>query len=349
LKAAILRELAEIKVEGIPRRYPDLPYKEEPLSIEDLPTPTPSDNQVLIRVHACGVCYTDIDIIEGRVRCKLPVIPGHQIVGEVVELGSAAGKRVAKGARVGVAWIGWSCGKCSYCRAGLENLCGEFKATGCHIDGGYAEYTVAYEDFVYRIPENFESYEAAPLLCAGAVGYRALRLTNMSDGLRLGLFGFGSSAHIVLQIARRLYPSSEIYVFTRSPEHRELALKLGADWAGHPYESPPKLVDRAIDFTPVGETIPRALDVLSRGGRLVVNVIRKQTPVVLDYERHLWLEKEVKTVANVTRRDVEELLELASRFSVKPTTVLYRLEEANRALRDLKAAKVKGSPVLKVV
>lgn len=348
MKVALLQENAEIDVGGV-RKYPNLPLKEDPLTIVDRDIPTISADQVLIRVHACGVCYTDVDIIEGRLKCKLPVVPGHQVVGRVVATGSSVGEKVKVGDRVGVAWISWSCGKCYFCLNGQENLCGDFKGTGCHVDGGYGEYMVAHADYVYRVPDVFNDYEAAPLLCAGAVGYRALKLANMRDGLRLGLFGFGSSAHIIIQIVKKYYPSSEVYVFSRSEEHRDLARRLGADWTGMPSENPPRKLDRAIDFTPVGETIPRALELLERGGRLVANVIRKQTPVNLDYANHLWMEREVKTVANVTRSDVREFLEVAASIPIKPEVRLYRFEEVNKALRDLKAARIKGSPVLAII
>jgi propanol-preferring alcohol dehydrogenase len=346
LKAAVLKELAEIYVEGAPRRYQNLPLKENPLEIEDVPIPAVGAGQVLIEVEACGVCYTDIDIIEGRVKCKLPLIPGHQIIGRVVEAGKGWDNLV--GERVGVAWIAHTCGKCEYCRRGLENLCREFKATGCDVDGGYAEYAVAYGDYVYRLPKNVEAVKLAPLMCAGSVGFRAYRLARIFDGARVGLFGFGASAHIVIQVIRKLHPSSEIYVFSRSPEHRELAKKLGADWVGHPSESPPKKLDVAIDFTPVGETIARALELLDRGGRLVINAIRKQTPAVLDYATHLWEEKEVKSVANVTRDDVKSFIDFYVRYGVETHVQIYRLEEVNKALRDLKAARISGAPVLKI-
>lgn len=347
MKAAVLYENAEIFVEGLPRRHLELPLKENPLEVVDVKDPSPGRGQVLVRVEACGVCYTDVDIVEGRVKCKLPVIPGHQVIGRVVEAPSES--RVVAGDRVGVAWIAWTCGKCEYCRRGLENLCVEFKATGCHVDGGYAEYTVAYADYVYKVPSGINSAELAPLMCAGAVGYRALKLAGVFSGAKLGLFGFGASAHILIQVVRRLYPDVEVYVFSRSPEHREMARRLGADWVGHPHQdTPPKRLDRAIDFTPVGETIVRAMELLNRGGRLVVNVIRKQTPVNLIYEKHLWEEKEIKSVANVTRRDVEEFLEVISKYPVDVQVEEYRLEDVNKALRNLKAARVKGSAVLKI-
>lgn len=338
LKAAILKKISVVRVEDV---------EEGPLSIEDVHEPRIEPGQVLVKVSVCGVCYTDIDIIEGRVQCNLPVIPGHQIVGEVVDIGKDV-DNVNIGDRVGIAWIAHTCGKCFYCRSDQENLCENFKATGCHVNGGYAEYTVAFKNYVYPLPKNIDNERVAPLLCAGAVGYRALKLSNIVDGLRLGLFGFGSSAHIIIQIARKLYPSSDIYVFTRSPQHQELARRLGADWVGHPYEDPPKKIDRAIDFTPVGEIIPRALEVLNRGGRLVINVIRKQTPIELDYVKHLWMEKEVKSVANVSRKDVMEFLKLVEKLGVDVEVQRYKFDEVNKALRDLKAARVVGSPVLRI-
>ncbi|MEM1713114.1 MAG: zinc-binding alcohol dehydrogenase family protein [Desulfurococcaceae archaeon] len=348
MKAAVLYENAEIKVENLPRRIPDLPWKQNPLDIVEVDTPEPKENQVLIRVEACGVCYTDIDIIEGRVKCKIPVIPGHQIIGRIEEVSKNQDQYVVK-SRVGVAWIAKTCGTCEYCRRNEENLCVDFKATGCHMDGGYAEYVVAYKDYVYEAPGNVEAAKLAPLLCAGSVGYRGLKLADVKGGMRLGLFGFGSSAHIIIQIVRKLYPDVEIYVFTRSQEHKDLAMKLGADWTGSPQEDPPRKLDRAIDFTPIGETVVRALELLKPGGRLVVNVIRKQTPIQLTYDRHLWLEKEVKSVANVTRRDVKELLQLAGRVPIEVHVEEYGLIDVNKALRALKSAKVKGSVVLKLM
>jgi propanol-preferring alcohol dehydrogenase len=345
LKAGIVRENAEIFVEGFARRYPWLPLKEDPVGVSEVPMPAPGKGQVLIEVEACGVCYTDIDIIEGRLKCKLPLIPGHQIVGKVVE---AVGVDGLVGERVGVAWIGHTCGSCEYCRRGLENLCSSFKSTGCDFDGGYAEYTVAYGDYVYRLPGNVEAARLAPLMCAGSVGFRAYRLAGIYDGARVGLFGFGASAHIVIQVIRKLHPSSEIYVFSRSEEHRELAKRLGADWAGAPSEDPPRRLNFALDFTPVGETIPRAMELLDKGGRLVINAIRKQTPVVLDYARHIWEEREIKSVANVSREDVKRFIDFYARYGAETHVQVYRLDDVNRALRDLKAAKIRGAPVLKV-
>ena len=346
VKAAVLFENAELHIEGLKRRYPELPLKSDPLIISDTDVPGIRERQVLVGIEACGVCYTDIDIIEGRVKCNLPIIPGHQIIGRVVE--AQKDSHIVPGTRIGIAWIAEACGHCFHCIRGNENLCIDFKATGCHVNGGYAEYTVANVNYVYKVPENIEAVKLAPLMCAGAVGYRALKLTNMTSGLRLGLFGFGASAHIIVQVARRLYPDSEIYVFTRTPEHMDLARRLGADWIGTPRDDPPRKLHRAIDFTPVGETINRALELLEKGGRLVINVIRKQTPVNLTYEKHLWEEKEIKSVANVTRKDVEELLKIASVHPIEIHIEVYRLEEVNQALRNLKSAKVKGSAVLKI-
>lgn len=347
MKAAILKDIVEIRATDAPRKYNGIPWTEEPLSLEDVPEPNLEKNQVLIKVSVCGVCYTDIDIIEGRIKCKLPIIPGHQIVGKVVEVGKEI-EQCNIGDIIGVAWIGHTCDTCFYCRNSQENLCENFKATGCHIDGGYAEYATAYEGYLYLLPKNLDVERIAPLLCAGAIGYRALKLTNMVDGLRLGLFGFGSSAHIVMQVARKLYPSSEIYVFTRSPHHQKLARLLGADWVGPPSEDPPRKIDRAIDFTPVGETIAKALEVLNRGGRLIINVIRKQTPIYLDYVKHVWQEKEIKSVANITRKDVKEFLKIVEEHGVEVHVQVYRFDRVNEALRDLKAAKVTGSPVLRI-
>jgi propanol-preferring alcohol dehydrogenase len=346
LRAGVVKELAEISVEGLLRRYPELPLKEDPIEVVDVSTPSLSSGQVLIAVEACGVCYTDIDIIEGRVKCKLPVIPGHQVIGRVVDIGGGISDFMI-GDRVGVAWIAWTCGRCEHCVRGYENLCVNFKATGCDLDGGYAEYMVAYADYAYKLPSNIEAEKLAPLMCAGSIGWRAYKLARIYNGARVGLFGFGSSAHILIQVLRKLHPSVEIYVFSRSSEHRELAMRLGADWTGHPSETPPRRLNIAVDFTPVGETVSRALELLERGGRLVVNAIRKQTPVILDYNKHLWEEREVKSVANVTRSDVREFIEFYSRHRVETHVEVYRLEEVNKALRNLKAAKIKGAAVLK--
>lgn len=346
MKAAVLYEHSEILIEGMPRTNPDLPLREDPLVIVDLEDPVTRDGYVLVQVEACGVCYTDVDIIEGRVRCNLPVIPGHQVIGRVVDVKGASGVEI--GDRVGVAWIYETCGSCEYCKSGFENLCVTYKATGCHANGGYAELMLANAKYVYKLDPRSDPVKLAPLMCAGAVGYRALKLVGLKPGLRLGLLGFGSSAHLILQLTKRLYPSVEVYVFTRSAHHQEQARRLGADWVGSPYEDPPRLLDRAIDFTPAGEIISRALEVLKPGGRLVTNVIRKQSPVSLSYERHLWMEREIKSVANVTRADVKEFIEIAQQVELAVNTIEYDLRDVNKAIRDVKSARVKGSAVLKI-
>lgn len=320
-----------------------------PLELRDLPPPVPKEGEILIRVSACGVCHTELDEIEGRTPpLRFPVVPGHQVVGIVERAGSG---RFEAGDRVGVGWIHSSCGKCKFCRAGAENLCPDFRATGRDADGGYAEWMTVGEDFAHPIPAEFADFEAAPLLCAGAVGYRSLALAGLRDGRRLGLTGFGASGHIVLQLARHEYPNSEIYVFARSGREREFARSLGAVWTGDTSDTPPWKLDAVIDTTPVWKPVVEALRNLDAGGRLVINAIRKedvdkQALFALDYARHLWLEKEIKSVANVTRRDVAEFLEIASRIPIKPAVQTYPLEDANRALIDLKRGNNRGAKVL---
>jgi propanol-preferring alcohol dehydrogenase len=248
---------------------------------------------------------------------------------------------------VGIAWINSACGKCHFCKGGHENLCSEFQGTGCHACGGYAQYTVVSEDFAYFIPERFSDAEATPLLCAGAIGYRDLILSGIKKGQTLGLFGFGASAHIVVQMAR--YWGCEVFVFTRGQEHRNLAKSLGASWIGRPEDDPPRKVHCAIDFTPVGETVPQSLRVLEKGGRLVLAVIRKRNPIPpLDYARLLWDEKEIKSVANITRKDAHEFLVLAAEIPIIPQVQEFKLEEANQALILLKQGKIQGAGVLKM-
>lgn len=325
--------------------------EEKPLELMDLPEPVPGQGQIRVRVSACGVCHTELDEIEGRIPPSiLPMILGHEIVGRVDGLGPGV-TRFRNGDRVGISWINWACGCCSFCLNGEENLCGRAQWTGKDAYGGYAQYTVVSEDFAYPIPETFTDVEAAPLLCAGVIGYRALRLSGMRDGLVLGLYGFGASAHIVIQVARHQYPSCRVFVFSRShqKEHRDLAAKLGADWIGAPDDTPPRKLDRAIDFTPVGEPVREALRNLQRGGRVVVNAIRKTTPVPeLDYAEHLWDEKELKSVANVTRRDAREFLPLAAEIPIMPETQEFGLEEANDALVLLKEGRIRGAAVLRI-
>lgn len=334
MRAMVIRKIAAIE--------------ENPLSYEDVPTPRPGEKEILIKVSACGICRTELDEVEGRLMPKIPVIPGHQVIGRVIEIGPGV-ERFRVGDRVGVAWIYSSCGVCRFCRRGLENLCERFMGTGCDANGGYAEYMVVNEDYAYKIPEVFSDVEAAPLLCAGAIGYRALKLTGMEDGDTIGLYGFGSSAHIVFQVVRYLYPNSKIYVFTRrrGDAPSQLATEMGADWVGETGDTPPSKLNCAIDTTPVGTPVKEALRNLERGGRLVINLIRKEAPITdLDYTEHLWWEKEIKSVANITRKDVAEFLEIAARIPIRPSVVKFGLEEANEALRMLKYGKYHGSGVI---
>ena len=334
-------------------RLSRLPENQNPLEPVNLPDPVPSEKEILIRVSACGVCHTELDEIEGRTPPpRLPIVLGHQVVGRVDRNGRGA-NRFKVGDRVGVAWINWADGACKFCREGNENLCANFKATGRDANGGYAQYMTVAEDFAYRIPDVFSDAEAAPLLCAGAVGYRALRLTELKDGENLGLAGFGSSNYLVLRAARHQYPHSRIYVFSRNEKERAFAKELGAAWAGDFDEESPEKLDGIIDTTPVWKPIVEALKNLERGGRLVVNAIRKEEVdkdylLRLDYARQLWLEKEIKSVANVARRDVQEFLELAARIPIKPEIQEFALEEANRALVELKAGGIRGAKVLRM-
>jgi propanol-preferring alcohol dehydrogenase len=325
------------------------PADEKPLSLGDIPVPKPKANEILIKVSVCGVCHTDLDEAEGRlVPSKNPVVPGHQVVGTVAERGSNA-KRFEVGDRVGVTWLYSSCGKCDYCKRGNENLCESAKWTGKDADGGYAEYMVIGENFAYKLPEGFSDSQAAPLLCAGVVGYRALRLADISDGQVIGMYGFGACAHILIRVVKHKFPNSPVYVFTKTQEHIDLAKSLGADWTGNSGDTPPALLDKALDFTPVGECIRDALAVLQRGGRLVINAIRKETPVPpLDYAKYLWLEKEIKSVANVTRADAEEFLPIAAEIGINPTVEEFALEDANEVLIRIKHSRLKAAAVLRI-
>lgn len=325
-----------------------------PLELVDLPLPSPGSGELLMRVSVCGVCHTELDEIEGRTPPpKLPVVLGHQVVGEVVENKGEEGL-FQPGDRVGVPWIYSACGKCEFCRQGLENLCPDFKATGRDANGGYAEYMVVPEDFAHLIPKELSDSQAAPLLCAGAIGYRSLNLTELRNGEILGLTGFGASGHLVLKMVQFLYPDSQVYIFARSPEQRKFGLELGAAWAGEIGEKPPQPLNALIDTTPVWKPVVEGLAVLKPGGRLVINAIRKleidqEYLLKLDYPRHLWMEKEVKSVANVTRRDVGEFLDLAARMGIQPQVTEYPLEEANQALNDLKRGGGTGAKVLRVL
>lgn len=341
MKAMVLNEICKIT---------DNPY---PLRLVELPEPVPAGNEILVRVSACGVCHTELDEIEGRTPpLHLPVILGHQIVGRV----EAVGDRVdvfRRGDRVGVAWIYSACGECSFCLSGNENLCSDFRATGRDAHGGYAQYMKVSQDFAYCIPENIGDLAAAPLLCAGAIGYRSLRLAGLQDGQNLGLMGFGASAHLVLKMVRHRYPAVRVFAFSRSENERAFARQLGACWAGDIFEDPSEKLDAVIDTTPVWKPMVESLKFLAPGGRLVINAIRKEdvdkeSLLSLDYPTHLWMEKEIKSVANVSRRDVTEFLVLAAEMGITPEVEEFALEDANRALLELKTRKIRGAKVLRV-
>jgi len=329
----------------------DLTKENQPLTLVEISKPKPGEGDILIKIKACGVCHTEIDEIEGRTPPpEFPVVPGHQVVG-VVEESKTKNGVIKAGDRVGVAWIFSACGTCEYCLSGQENLCSEFMATGRDANGGYAEYMVVSEKYAYLIPDVFTDAEAAPLLCAGAVGYRSVVLCNLRNGQRIGLTGFGASGHLVLKLLKYKYPDSEIFVFARNPNERKFALQLGAKWAGGTDEKPPQQLDTIIDTTPVWKPVLSAMEFLKPGGRLVINAIRKETIdqeylLNLDYSRHLWMEKEVKSVANVTGNDVSEFLRVAAEMPFKPDVEVYPFVKANEALLDIKNRKIRGAKVL---
>ncbi len=334
-------------------RIADVSEEKEPLRMTERDIPEPGEGEVLLKVSVCGVCHTELDEIEGRTPPPaFPVVPGHQVVGRI----AALGKRVyfpGVGSRVGVAWIYSACGRCEQCRQGKENLCAEFRGTGRDADGGYAEYMIARASYVYPLPDCFSDTEAAPLLCAGAVGYRALKLLNVRNGNPLGMTGFGASAHLVLKLAMFLYPDSPVYVFARSWEEREFALKLGAVWAGDTTDRSPEPLAGIIDTTPVWLPPVAALENLEPGGRLVINAITKESAdqevlTKLNYVTHLWMEKEIKSVANITRADVTEFLEIAEAMALKPEVQVYPFADANRALADIKKRRIRGAKVLRI-
>ncbi len=341
MKAMLLRELAP------------LTQNPQPLSLADVPEPTPNEDEILMRVTRCGVCHTELDEIEGRTPPpRLPVILGHQVVG-IVERAPQAKPAPPVGQRVGVAWIFSACGRCEYCLSGQENLCPAFRATGRDANGGYAPYMVVPAAFAHPIPDALSDSEAAPLLCAGAVGYRALKLSRLQDGQTLGLMGFGGSNHLVLKMVAHKYPRTRIFVFSRNPAEREFALSLGAAWAGPIEAVPPEEMNTIIDTTPVWGPALEALKHLKPGGRLVINAIRKEATdrevlLSLDYASQVWMEKEIKSVANVTRQDVREFLGLAAEAGLKPEYQEYELQEANRALLELKQGKIRGAKVLRI-
>ena len=320
------------------------PIDRSPLRLVERPLPEPGSGELRLKVRCCAICRTDLHVIEGDLpRHTLPIIPGHQIVGTVDALGPAC-RRFRIGQRVGVAWLRHTCGECAFCRAGRENLCEQSRFTGYHADGGYAEYAVVPEDFAYEIPAAFDDHAAAPLLCAGIIGYRALRRCNLPPGGKLALYGFGSSAHVVLQIAR--HRGCQVYVVSRAERHLELARDLGATWAGVSAADLPVRVDSAILFAPAGTLVPVALEKLQKGGTLALAGIHMTPVPSLDYERHLFYERDVHSVTANTRADGRELLAEAAQVPVRPHVTEYPLADANRALQDLKADRLNGTGVL---
>jgi propanol-preferring alcohol dehydrogenase len=332
MKAMVLRRPADVS--------------SNPLESADLAAPAPGPEDILVKVKYCGVCHTDLHAVEGELpKVKLPLVPGHQIVGVVAGRGAAA-SRFKEGDRVGAAWLYSTCGHCEFCLSGRENLCRDARFTGYQVDGGYAEYFVIPEKFAYALPSGFGDEEAAPLLCAGIVGFRALRLSEVKNGQRLGIFGFGASAHIVMQVARHW--GCEIFVFTRSPEHRRLAESLGAAWTGTAQDEPPAKLHGAVIFAPAGGLVLDALLKLERGGTLALAGITMSPIPELDYDRHLYHERTMRSVANATRRDGEEFFSLAAEIPIRTTTRVFDLKDANRVLNLLKQGRISGAAVLRV-
>ncbi|GAB4048962.1 zinc-dependent alcohol dehydrogenase family protein [Spirosoma litoris] len=324
---------------------------DKPLTMTESPLPIPKSNEICIQVTVCGVCHTELDELEGRTAPpQLPVVPGHQVVGIVDSVGDNV-TRFRPGDRVGVAWIFSACGHCAYCQSGRENLCTQFQATGRDVNGGYADYMVVNENFAYPIPVNLTDVQAAPLLCAGAIGYRSLRLTNLQNGQRIGLTGFGASGHLMLKLLAHQFPDSAVYVFARSDIEQQFARELGAVWAGKPGDDPGLQLDAIIDTTPAWQPIVEALRLLKPGGRLVINAIRKEDQdkdylLRLNYPDHLWQEKEIRSVANVTRTDVQEFLTIAAQIPIQSEIQTYLLSQANEALWSIKQGQTRGAKVL---
>ena len=321
------------------------PAEDSPLRLEEVLTPSPAAGQIRVRVSCCAVCHTDLHVVEGELQLpKVPVVPGHQIVGIVDALGEGV-QRFKVGDRVGIPWLHSTDGKCEYCKRGLENLCHNARFTGYHVDGGYAEFTCVGEEFAYAIPAMFSDEHAAPLLCAGIIGYRSYRLSGVRGGDRLGLYGFGASAHLVIQFARHL--GCEVYVFTRTPAHRELATKLGAAWVGTAEETPPQQLDGAIIFAPAGGLVPLALRVLRKGATLALAGITMSPIPPLDYSL-LYQERMLRSVGNSTRQDAREFLQLAGEVPLQTEVQTFALAQANDALLALKHSEIRGAAVLEV-
>jgi len=322
------------------------PAEESPLQLRDVPVPTPGAGEIRVRVRACGLCRTDLHTVEGDVPLpRSPLIPGHQIVGVVDALGAGA-KTFREGDRVGVAWVYSTCGECAYCMKGLENLCDRARFTGYNADGGYAEAMIVSESFAYALPAGFTDLQAAPLLCAGIVGFRSFRLSNARPGERVGLYGFGASAHIILQVARHM--GCEVYAFTRTPVHQQLAREMGAAWVGDAKDTPPAQLDAAVIFAPAGSLVLEALRVLRKGGTVSIADLTMSPIPQIDYDKLLYHERIIRSVANATRQDARDFLELAAEIPIRTEIETFRLEEANHALQSLKASKIRGAGVLMI-
>jgi len=331
------------------------PVETRPLKLAELPCPEPGLGEVRVKITYCGVCRTDLHIVEGEL-CppRLPLVPGHQAVGVVERIGppkhstkstNESASHVSEGDRVGVPWLYETCGECEFCTSGRENLCDGMRFTGYSVNGGYAAYMVAPEDSLVRIPESFSDQEAAPLLCAGIIGWRSIKVAGLNPGETLGLFGFGASAHLAIQVAKHW--GCRVLVFTRKREHQELAKSLGATWVGQPGEEPPCLSDRVITFAPAGYIIPLALKSLKKGGTLAINAVHMDRVPEMDYSLLYW-EKKIVSVANSTHKDAEEFMEIAARTPLRVSTMLFPLEEANEALIRLKHGMVQGEAVLNI-
>jgi propanol-preferring alcohol dehydrogenase len=323
------------------------PVEQQPLSLLDLPDPQPADDELLLQVSVCGVCHTELDEIEGRLPVpQLPRVLGHQVVGRVIAKGPAVGS-FQVGDRIGVTWLWKSCRTCSFCTRGLENLCEKALWTGLDVHGGYAEYMTVPASFAHLLPDSLDDLHTAPLLCAGVIGYRALRLCQIEDGQTVGLFGFGASAHLTIQVLKAQFPNCKVFAFSRDKAHQQQALRLGADWAGHTEDTPPQRMDKVIDFTPIGQAVPLILRNLQKGGKLVINAIRKETPIPpMDYADLLWSERTLQSTANVTYADGSEFLRIAAQIRLQPQVTPFPLEQANQALLAVKHSRITGAAVL---
>ncbi|MEI7987917.1 MAG: zinc-dependent alcohol dehydrogenase family protein [Chloroflexota bacterium] len=327
------------------RLFQHAPAETHPLQWVEMVVPAPESGQVLIRVAVCGVCHTDLHTVEGDIHPpRLPLTPGHQVVGTIAQIGEGV-ENLTVGTRVGVPWLYSACGKCAYCQRGEENLCESARFSGFHVDGGYAEYMCAEANYVLPLPPQMSDIQAAPLLCAGIVGYRSLRKADIQPGERLGLFGFGASAHLAIQVA--LYWGCEVYVFTRAPEHCRHALELGAVWAGNAQDTPPQKLDRAILFAPSGALVPLMLEKLRPGGTAAINAIHTSPIPEMPYSL-LYGERTLRSVANAVYQDGVEFLHLAAQIPIQPTTTIYDLRSANEALLDMKHSRINGEAVLTV-